>query len=101
MIRIFNQYISAKSIIHLLVESCIILLSLAGAAKLRFWNNPSELALYVTFPDFALQSAIVLIVCLICFYCNELYDLSANFGGLDRVLRIEQSLGVASLLLGI
>jgi sugar transferase (PEP-CTERM system associated) len=101
MIRIFNQYVSVKSLLHMVVEGLIILLSLVGAAQLRFWNNPTEFALYVAFPDFAVQSIIVVVVCLICFYCNELYDLSTSLGRFERVLRIEQSLGVAILLLGV
>jgi sugar transferase (PEP-CTERM system associated) len=101
MIRIFNQYVSVKSLLHMVVEGLIILLSLVGAAQLRFWNSPTEFALYVAFPDFAVQSIIVVVVCLICFYCNELYDLSTSLGRFERVLRIEQSLGVATLLLGV
>jgi sugar transferase (PEP-CTERM system associated) len=69
--------------------------------KLRFWNNPAEFSLYVAFPDFAGQIAIVVTVCLACFYCNDLYDLRSAYGAVERVLRIEQSLGAACLLLGL
>ncbi len=86
----------------MLAEGFLVALSLLCAVRLRFWNNPAEFALYVNYPDFAMQSAIVVVVtvCLACFYCNDLYDLSAGHGGVDRVLRIQQSLGAASLLLG-
>ncbi len=85
----------------MLAEGFLVVLSLLCAVKLRFWNTPDEFALYVTFPEFAVQSAIVVAVCLACFYCNDLYDLGAGGGGVERVLRIEQSLGAASLLLGL
>ena len=101
MFRIFNQYVSAKSILLMFVESALIVLSLVCAVKLRFWNNPADFALYTSFPDFAVQSGIVTLVCVACFYCNDLYDLSAGSGSVDQVLRIEQSLGAASLLLGL
>ena len=101
MFRIFSQYVSAKSLLLMMVEGSLIVLSLICAAKLRFWNSPAEFRFYVALPDFAVQSAIVVGVCLACFYYNELYDLSASSGSMDQVLRIEQSLGAASLLLGL
>ena len=85
----------------MLVEAFLVVLSLICAAKLRFWNDPQEFSLYVTFPDFAMQSVIVVVVCLVCFYYNDLYDLTTGYGSVERVLRIEQSLGAASLLLGL
>ena len=101
MIRIFNQYVSGKSFLLMAVEALLIVLSLICAVKLRFWNNPVESELYLTFPDFAGQAAIVVFVCVACFYYNDLYDLSSGYSAADRVLRIEQSLGAASLLLGL
>ena len=102
MIRIFSQYVSLKSLSLMLVESCLVILSLVCAVKLRFWNDPTEMALYMVFPDFAAQIAIVVAVCVACFYCNDLYDLSSGSAGpVERALRIEQSLGAASLLLGL
>jgi sugar transferase (PEP-CTERM system associated) len=101
MIRVFSQYVSAKSLLLILLEGFIITLSLCCAAMLRFWNSPSELAFYVTFPDFAVQIGVVVIVCLACFYYNDLYDVKAVREAADRTLRLEQSLGAASLLLGI
>ncbi len=76
MIRIFNQYVSAKSFLLMIVEALLIVLSLICAVKLRFWNNPAEFDLYLTFPDFAGQAAIVVFVCVACFYYNDLYDLT-------------------------
>jgi sugar transferase (PEP-CTERM system associated) len=101
MIRIFNQYVSAKSFLLMIVEALLIVLSLICAVKLRFWNNPAEFDLYMTFPDFAGQAAIVVFVCVACFYYNDLYDLSTGYSAVERVLRVEQSLGAASLLLGL
>src|ERR1039457_3244478 len=101
MIRIFNQYVSGKSFLLMAVEALLIVLSLICAVKLRFWNNPVESELYLIFPDFAGQAAIVVFVCVACFYYNDLYDLSSGYSAVDRVLRIEQSLGAASMLLGL
>ena len=100
MFRMFSQYVSVKSLLLMITEACLIVLCLTCAVRLRFWNNAAEASAYLTFPDFAIQIAIVVVVCLVCFYCNDLYDLSRDGGAVDRVLRIEQSLGTASLLLG-
>ena len=101
MIRVFNQYVSPKSLLFIFLEGGIVALALLCAAKLRFWNNPSDFSFYVTFPDFAVQTAIVVVVCLACFYYNDLYNLNIVGGTVDRTLRVEQSLGAASLLLGL
>src|SRR5262249_39667451 len=100
MFRMLNQYISLKSLLLVIIEALLVMLSLVCAVKLRFWNSPTELAAYLAFPEFALQSAIVVLVCVTCFYFNDLYDLSMAHGSVERVLRIEQSLGAATLLLG-
>jgi sugar transferase (PEP-CTERM system associated) len=71
------------------------------AVELRFWNNPAEVLLYLSLPDFAVQTTVVVFVCLACFYYNDLYDLSTGYSAVERVLRVEQSLGAASLLLGL
>jgi sugar transferase (PEP-CTERM system associated) len=41
------------------------------------------------------------VVCLACFYYNGLYDARVGLGTMERALRIEQSIGAASLLLGL
>jgi len=101
MFRVFNQYVSAKSFLLMFVESLVIVASLLCAVKLRFWNNPGELASYMVLPDLAVQIGVVVVVCLVCLYYNGLYNLSAGFGGMERILRMEQSLGTACLLLGL
>jgi sugar transferase (PEP-CTERM system associated) len=100
MFQIFNQYVSAKTVLLMVAESGVIALSLLCAVKLRFWNDPFEYSLYLSLPDFAVQSAVIVVVCLTCFYFNELYDLRKGYSPVERVLRLEQSLGAASLLLG-
>ena len=100
MLRVFNQYVSAKTFLLVTTEIVVIVLSLLCAVKLRFWKSPSEYVAYTAFPDFALQTVIVVLVCLACFYFNDLYDLSEEHGAVERVLRVEQSLGAACLLLG-
>src|SRR5580698_9431613 len=100
MFRLFNQYVSAKSILLMIVEGVLILLSLVAAVKLRFWNNPAELSVYLALPDFAVQAGMVVVVCLACFYFNDHYNLASGFGPFESVVRVEMSFGAAMLLLG-
>src|SRR6202035_2906626 len=98
MFRIFHQYVSVKSLLLMVLEGLLIVVSLVCAVKLRFWNDSVEFSFYLSFPDFAMRCAIVVGVCLTCFYYNDLYDLSAGSSSMEQVLRVEQSLGAASLL---
>src|ERR1017187_7498989 len=101
MIQVFNQYVSAKSFVLMVVEASLIVLSLICAVELRFWNNPAEVLLYLSLPDFAVQTTVVVFVRMACFYYNDLYDSSGGYGAVDRLWRVEQSLGAGSLLLGL
>jgi sugar transferase (PEP-CTERM system associated) len=102
MIRIFNQYASPKSFLLVGLETVVIALSLVFAAKLRFWNNSSEFEACIDLPHFALQAAVVVVIYQLCFYINDLYNVDAQpaVRREDQVLRLGQSLGAASLLLG-
>ena len=101
MFRIFNQYVSAKSFLLLILESFLMVVCMICAVKVRFWNDPLELAQYEVWPDFEVQIALVVLVCLLCFYFNDLYNLKTSDNPMERILRVEQSLGAASLLLGL
>ena len=101
MLRVFDHYVSVKNLLLMFLESLIIASSLVCATELRFWNRPNELASYLILPDFAVQLVVVVVVCLVCFYCNNLYDLGSASTSVDGILRVEQSLGTASLLLGL
>lgn len=101
MYRIFNQYISVKNLLLFAQECVLIFLALLCAVQLRFWGEPEQLAAYMIYPDFLIQCGAVLVVCLVCFYCNDLYEAQTSFGAVDRLLRIEQSIGAASVFLGV
>jgi sugar transferase (PEP-CTERM system associated) len=101
MLRIFNQYVSLKGLLLLIMECSVMVLCLVCAVKVRFWSNPTELAQYEVWPDFEVQIALVVLVCLACFYFNDLYNLNTSDNPVERILRVEQSLGAASLLLGL
>jgi len=101
MIRIFSQYVSHKTILLVLIEGVFIILGLVGGARLRFWGNFAEFESFVQAPDFMFQALIFVVTLQVCFYYSDLYDLRALRARRDQLICVGQSLGAASLLLGL
>src|SRR5215471_14927664 len=101
MIRIFSQYVSPKSLLLVILEDVLIALSLLVGAWLRFWNNSVEFENYVRLPEFGRQILIVVVVFQVCFYYSNLYNFAAIRRRYQLLMCLGQSLGTASLLLGI
>jgi sugar transferase (PEP-CTERM system associated) len=100
MIRVFNQYVSPKSIVLLLLEGGLIALALFCGVWIRFWNNSSDFAAYVELPNFAGQVVIFVLTLQICFYYCDMYTLSALRRRHDQMIAVGQSVGAGCLLLG-
>ena len=101
MIRVFNQYVSPKSIVLLLLEGGLITLALLCGVWIRFWNSTADLAAYLSLPTFTLQAAFFVVTLQVCFYYCDLYTLTAIRGRHDQMIAIGQSVGAGTLLLGI
>jgi sugar transferase (PEP-CTERM system associated) len=101
MIRIFSQYVSPKSLLLVGLETVLMTVSLVCAVWLRFWNDTVGFQAYTDLPHFAWQAAVVVSIYQVCFYFNDLYDAQPNERRDDQALRLGQSLGAASLLLGL
>jgi len=100
MIRVFNQYVSPKSVLLMFIEGVLILLAIACGLRLRFWNSPNEMEALVHFPDIAIQGLVIVIIVQLCFYYCDLYNLSVLRGRTDQLISLGQSLGSACLVLG-
>jgi sugar transferase (PEP-CTERM system associated) len=101
VIRVFNLYVSAKSLLLMMLESFLIVASLIGGAKLRFWSDPDSFEFYLNSPSFLLQVLTVLLVFETCCYYNELYDLNVVRVRGQHLVRLAQSLGAGCILLGV
>lgn len=101
MIRLFNRYISAKSVTLAAFEAGLIALALFSAVGIRFWANSDEFQSYIALPDFGLQLAVFVATFQMCFYYCDLYNLSAMHARSEQVIALGQSLGSGCLLLGI
>lgn len=101
MIRIFNQYVSSKSVLLMALETLLIALAFFCGAKVRFWNQPLEFASHTRLPDFAWQGLVAVMVFELCFYYCDLYNPQAVRTRNGELICLGQSLGVSSLLLGL
>jgi len=100
MIRIFNQYVSPKSLLLMFIEGLLIALALLCGVRLRFWTHPDEVGLVVQFPDIAIQGLLIVLIFQLCFYYSDLYNLNVIRGRAEQLICLGQSLGSACLLLG-
>lgn len=101
MIRIFNQYVSIKSLLLMLVEDVLIVLSVLLAVRLRFWNDTTEFHSYIAFPEFGLQVLVILAAFQISFYYMNLHEISIIRRQLQFLVSLGQATGAASLVLGL
>src|SRR5713226_3427630 len=100
MIRIFNQYVSPKSLLLMFIEGLLIALALLCGVRLRFWTHPDEVGLVVQFPDIAIQGLVIVLIVQLCFYYSDLYNLNVLRGRSEQFICLGQSLGSACLVLG-
>jgi sugar transferase (PEP-CTERM system associated) len=101
VIRIFSRYVSLRGLLLAVGECGFILFGLFCGVRLRFWNDPEEFRHYVQAPGFVLQGLVYTVTLLVCFYYSDLYDLRAIRQRRDQMIGLTQSLGTASLLLGV
>ncbi len=97
MLSVFGQYAPIKSIMLAITEAALIVLSIWVAGWIRLGDfNPLD---WEPADNLYLKFAAVSIVCLTCFYYNSLYDLHIVSRRAELLIRLIQSLGVASLIL--
>ena len=98
MIKLFGQYVPIKTLILAFTETCLIIFGLLTAVCLRMGGGEG-LRWYLDQPYLGIKIGSVVIVCLICFYFNELYDLQIVSRRAELIIRLMQALGWASLIL--
>jgi sugar transferase (PEP-CTERM system associated) len=101
MIRVFNQYISPKALMLMLVEGGLIALALVCAVRIRFWNSAAGFGEYIVLPDFLWQALVFVATLQVCFYYCDLYNLNAIRDRSEQWIAVGQSIGSGCLLLGL
>jgi sugar transferase (PEP-CTERM system associated) len=100
MIRVLGQYIPIKTVILAVTESLLIALSIAIAAWIRF-GTLRDAIWYLSRPYMAAQLGLVVVICWLCLYYNDMYDLQATARRAEFVVRLMQAVGAAVLMLAL
>lgn len=98
MLRIFNQYYPPRNIAFFFIEGFVIFASVITAAFVRFGGDSGTLFTYNLIISKAL---LVTIVCQLCLYYNELYDLKITNSNLELGIRLLQAIGTSYLMLAL
>jgi len=101
MFRFFGQYVPVKTLILVATEGAVIVASIWIAGWICLGDVEGltyDLEIGYSLP---LRLGAVVLVCLICFYYNDLYDLQIVSRRTELLIRLIQSLGVATLILAL
>jgi len=88
--QLFNRYVSTRSLTVFAGEVCLIFGSVALAALVQ--NTPDLLANIW-------KIALVTLICQLCLYYNDFYDLTLVHSNRELVVRLLQAAGAASIVL--
>lgn len=96
MIKILNRYFSGQLMILLITENALILLGIwiAVAIRLRTINVP-----FNEFSNLLAWAFLVTVICQVCFYYADLYDLRTITSRMHILIRLLYAVGAASFLL--
>jgi hypothetical protein len=98
MPQVYSHHLSPKALLLAFTETTLIGLSLLAGVKLRFLDDWAAFEVYTLLPDFAVQAVVVVLTFQLCFYYNDLYDLTRTRSQNELLLRIGEALGAGCLL---
>ena len=98
MIRVLGQYLPFKTLMLVVTEGALIVGSIAVAMWIHY-GNLADTSWYLGRPYVIAQTGVTLVVCWICFYYNDLYDLQIVSRRAELVVHLLQALGMTALAL--
>ena len=96
MVKVLSQYVPGRLFVLLVTENILIILGVWVALSLD--TGRFQLAL-LSYPALLTKALLITVICQLCFYLNDLYDLKSIGSPLEMALRLLKTLGMASLLL--
>ena len=90
MIRVFKQYYPIRNIFFVIGEGFVIYLSVFTAAYALRNTEP-----FVPDSAMAFKMLLATLVCQICLYYGDLYDMSTSKSSVELCIQLLQALGVA------
>src|SRR5687767_9866868 len=99
MIKLFKQYIPVKAIFLIITENVFMWGALLAAIQLRFYNDPFQAEEIMLGVSFAIVAVLLVVLCQLCFYYNDLYDLTVVCRRSELLIRLAQAVGVWCVLI--
>src|SRR5438270_870044 len=96
MIKVLNQYFAGRLFVLLVTENMLILLGIwAGVSYQMSGRSMSVLA----YPALFGKAFLVTVICQVCLYYADIYDLRTISSRIEVLMRVMQALGAAALIL--
>jgi len=98
MVKILNQYVPARVFLLLVTENILIILGIWVVVSLQTGGKA-----FTLLPQSALlgKALLITVVCQVCLYFNDLYDLKSIRSRAQVVVRALESFGAASIILAL
>jgi len=94
MISLFRNYYTIRNVFLITLESLLLYLSIILSSIIVFGNG-----LGGEYPILHLKAAFIVMVCVLCLYCNNVYSIKDTKGYTDLTIKLFQSFGAALILL--
>jgi len=99
MFRIFDQYVSLKTLFLVFGDTASIAVSIWLAYWLRYWNDAEGLAYFLQQPNVTVRGLTIIAIFQVCAYYNELYRVEFHFTTSDQFFRLAQAIGIGCFFL--
>lgn len=96
MIKVLNQYFPGRLFVLLATENVVILLGVWAAVS---WHVGDPRLSLLTYPQMFSKALLITVVCQVCLYYADIYDLRQMTSKADILVRLLQALGAAALIL--
>ncbi len=100
MVKLLGQHVPVKTVLLMVSESLLLMLALMASIVLRF-GDFNALREFLSTPAMAGRFALVVVVCELALYYNDLYNFRAVVRRSDLFVHLLQALGAACLLLAL
>ncbi|HUS18598.1 MAG TPA: sugar transferase [Terriglobales bacterium] len=94
MIKVLNQYFPGRLFVLLVTENVLILLAIWATVTFQMGSSA-----IVAHPALFLKALVVTVICQLCFYYADIYDLRTVGSKLEVFFRLMQALGAAAILI--
>ena len=96
MLRLFKHYYPIRNIFFVIGEGFFIFLSVITASIITHWSNPTTLDSVLI-----IKAVLITIVCQICLYYADLYEIHTVSRIKELCIRLLQALGIATILIAV